>query len=90
MNKYEYKKLKKQLEAIKKSNASIYLKLNDCIYKTIGAGGLEVVEEIPLGAKVEVIDCDKENFFYFFTINGKSHWTEILTVSKAREKGKIE
>ena len=83
-------RLKKQLEAIKKSNASIYLKLNDCIYKTIGAGGLEEVEEIPIGAKTEIINCDKENFFYFFTINGKSHWTEILSVSKAREKGKLE
>ena len=83
-------RLKKQLEAIKKSNASIYLKLNDCIYKTIGASGLEVVESIPKEAKVEVIDCDKENFFYFFTINGKSHWTEILTVSEAKEKGKLE
>ena len=82
-------RLKKQLEAIKKSNASIYLKLNDCIYKTIGASGLEVVEEIPLGAKTEIINCDKENFFYFFTINGKSHWTEILTVSEAKEKGKL-
>ena len=90
MNKYEYKKLKKQLEAIKKSNASIYLKLNDCIYKTVGAGGLEEAVSIPKGAKVELIDCDKENFFYFFTINGKSHWTEILTVSEAKEKGKIE
>ena len=82
-------RLKKQLEAIKKSNASIYLKLNDCIYRTIGASGLEEAVSIPKGAKVEVIDCDKENFFYFFTINGKSHWTEILTVSKAREKDKL-
>ena len=89
MNKYEYKKLKKQLEAIKKSNASIYLKLNDCICKTVGASGLEVVESIPKEAKVEVIDCDKENFFYFFTINGKSYWTEILSVSEAKEKGKL-
>ena len=90
MNKYEYKKLKKQLEAIKKSNASIYLKLNDCIYKTIGAGDLEVVESIPDGAKTEIINCDKENFFYFFTKNDKSHWTEILSVSEDREKGKLE
>ena len=82
-------RLKKQLEAIKKSNASIYLKLNDCIYKTIGAGDLEEVEEIPIGAKTEIINCDKENFFYFFTINGKSHWTEILSVSEAKEKGKL-
>ena len=89
MNKYEYKKLKKQLEAIKQSNASIYLKLNDCIYKTVGASGLEEAVSIPKEAKVEVIDCDKENFFYFFTINGKSHWTEILTVSEAKEKGKL-
>ena len=83
-------RLKKQLEAIKKSNASIYLKLNDCVYKTVGAGGLEEAASIPKGEKVELIDCDKENFFYFFTINGKSHWTEILSVSEAKEKGKIE
>ena len=83
-------RLKKQLEAIKKSNASIYLKLNDRIYKTVGASGLEVVEEIPLGAKVEFIDFNKENFFYFFAINRKCHWTEILTVSEAKEKGKLE
>ena len=82
-------RLKKQLEAIKKSNASIYLKLKDCIYKTVGASGLEEVEEIPIGAKTEIINCDKENFFYFFTINGKSHWTEILTVRKKKKKGKL-
>ena len=82
-------RLKKQLESIKKSNASIYLKLNDRIYKTVGASGLEEAVSIPKGAKVELIDCDKENFFYFFTINGKSHWTEILTVSEAKEKGKL-
>ena len=85
----DLRRLKKQLEAIRESNASIYLKLNDCIYKTIGASGLEVVESIPKGAKTEIINCDKENFFYFFTINGKCHWTEILSVSKAKEKGKL-
>ena len=34
----DIKKLKKQLESIKKANSSIYLKLNDCGYKTVGAG----------------------------------------------------
>lgn len=89
MNKYHFKKLKKQLESIKKSNESIYLKLNDCIYKTIGAGQIEEVQEIPLGAKTEIINCDKKHFVYLFSVNGKSYWTEIISVSESIKKGTL-
>ena len=89
MNKYDVKRLQKQLESIK-TNKSIYLKLNDCIYKTIGAGGLEVVESIPDGAKTELINCNKEHFVYLFTANNKPYWTEIISVSEAIRRGDLD
>ena len=89
MNKYDVKRLQKQLEAMKKSNESIYLKLNDCIYRTIGAGQIEEVQEIPPNAAVEIIPCDKRNFVYLFSVNRKSYWTEIITVSEAIKRGEL-
>ena len=85
----DIKKLKKQLESIKKANSSIYLKLNDCTYKTVGAGQIEEVQEIPPNAAVEIIPCDKRNFVYLFSVNGKSYWTEIITVSEAIKRGEL-
>ena len=85
----DIKKLKKKLESIKKANSSIYLKLNDCIYKTIGAGGIVEVEEIPDGATVEEVGCSREHFVYLFTANGKPYWTEIISVSEAIKRGEL-
>lgn len=64
----DIKKLKKQLEAMKKANSSIYLKLNDCIYKTIGAGEIVEVDSIPDDETVEEVDCTKEQLIYLFYI----------------------
>ena len=89
MNKYEFKKLKKQVESIK-TNKSIYLKLKDCVYKTIGAGKIEEVEEIPPNATVEIIPCDKKNFVYLFTANNKPYWTEIISVSESIRRGDLD
>ena len=90
MRNNELKNLKSRLEIIKASNESIYLKLNDVIYRTIGAGGLEEVEEIPPNATVEIIPCDKKNFVYLFSVNRKSYWTEIITVSEAIRRGELD
>ena len=90
MRNNELKNLKSRLEAIKASNVSIYLQLNDCIYKTIGAGQIEEVDSIPDGAKTELIDCNKDHFVYLFTANGKPYYTEIISVSEAIKRGVLD
>ena len=90
MRNNELKNLKSRLEAIKASNVSIYLQLNDCIYRTIGAGQIEEVEEIPPNATVEIIPCDKKHFIYLFTANNKPYWTEIISVSEAIKRGVLD
>ena len=89
MRNNDLKSLKSRLMTIKNSNESIYLKLNDVIYRTIGAGGLEEVDNIPDNAVVENINCDKRNFVYLFSVNRKSYWTEIITVSEAIKRGEL-
>ena len=89
MRNNELRNLKSRLEVIRKSDESIYLKLNDCIYRTIGAGQIEEVQEIPPNAAVEIIPCDKRNFVYLFSVNRKSYWTEIITVSEAIKRGEL-
>ena len=90
MRNNELRNLKSRLEVIRKSNESIYLKLNDCIYKTIGAGQIEEVDSIPDEAKTELINCNKEHFVYLFTANGKPYWTEIISVSEAIRRGELD
>lgn len=90
MRNNDLKNLKSRLEAIKASNVSIYLQLNDCIYRTIGAGQIEEVDSIPDGAKTELIDCNKDHFVYLFTANGKPYYTEIISVSEAIKRGVLD
>ena len=85
----DLRNIKARLEAIRKENESIYLKLNDCIYKTIGAGGLQEVTEVPPVCKVEEIDCDKEHFVYLFTANGEPYYCNVMTVTEAIENGSL-
>ena len=89
MKNNELKNLKSRLEAIKACNRPIYLKLNDCIYKTIGAGEIVEVDSIPNDAVVENINCDKEHFVYLFTANGKPYYCNIMTVTEAIKSGKL-
>ena len=89
MRNNDLKSLKSRLMTIKKSNESIYLKLNDIIYKTIGAGGLQEVGNIPDGATVEEVDCDKEHFVYLFTANGEPYYCNVMTVTEAIENGSL-
>ena len=90
MRNNDLKSLKSRLMTIKNSNESIYLKLNDCIYKTIGAGQIEEVDSIPDGAKTELINCNKDHFVYLFTANGKSYYTDIISVSEAIKRGVLD
>ena len=89
MRNNELKNLKSRLETIKACNRPIYLKLNDIIYRTIGAGVIEEVQEIPPNAVVENINCDKEHFVYLFTANGKPYYCNIMTVTEAIENEKL-
>ena len=90
MRNNELKNLKSRLEVIRKSNESIYLKLNDSIYKTVGAGQIEEVDSIPDGAKTELINCNKEHFVYLFTANGKPYYCNIKSVTDAILDGDLE
>lgn len=89
MRNNELKQLKSRLMTIKKSNESIYLKLHDTIYKTIGAGEIVEVDSIPDGATVEEVDCDKEHFVYLFQANGKAYYCNVMSVSDAIESGEL-
>ena len=90
MNKYDVKRLQKQLEAMKKNSEPSYLKLIDVIYKCPNdSGQLIEVTEIPSGALVKEVDCYKDELFYFFCINNEPVYTVILSVSKAKERGKL-
>ena len=90
MRNNELKNLRSRLEVIRSCNRPIYLKLNDCIYKTIGAGAIEEVDSIPDNAVVENINCDKKHFVYLFTANNKPYWTEIISVSEAIKRGELD
>ncbi len=90
MKNNELKNLKTRLEIIRASNESIYLKLNDCVYKTIGAGEIIEVDSIPDNAVVENINCDKKHFIYLFTANNKPYWTEIISVSEAIRRSELD
>lgn len=90
MNKYEFKKLKKTVLQMQKDNKPAYLKLIDVIYKCPNdSGQLIEVAEIPSGALVKEVDCYKDELFYFFCINNEPVYTVILSVSKAKERGKL-
>ena len=90
MRNNELKNLKSRLEAIKACNRPIYLKLNDVIYCTIGAGEIVEVDSIPDGAVVENINCDKEHFVYLFQVNGKPYYCNIKSVTDAILDGDLE
>ena len=89
MRNNELRNIKSRLEVIRKSNESIYLQLNDVVYRTIGAGVIEEVDSIPDGATVEEVDCDKEHFVYLFTANGKPYYCNVMSVTEAIENGSL-
>ena len=89
MRNNELRNLKSRLEVIRKSNESIYLQLNDVIYRTIGAGVIEEVQEIPPNAVVENINCDKEHFVYLFTVNREPYYCNVMSVTEAIENGSL-
>ena len=75
MNKYELRRLQKKLKQMNEKDKPVYLKLNDCIYKCKNESAqLVEVDEIPSGAIVEVVDCKKEDFFYWFCFHNKPYY----------------
>ena len=90
MNKYEFKKLKKQLDKLLKKDQTFIIKLIDKIYLVRGQE-LTEIDIIPDGLKVYEIDATDRNFFYFFTKdNGEPVYTTIETVSQALERGDFD
>lgn len=89
MNKYEFKKLKKQLDKLLKKDQTFIIKLIDKIYLVKGQE-LTEIDIIPKDLKVYEIDSTDRNFFYFFTKdNGEPVFTTIETVSEAKRKGRL-
>lgn len=87
MNKYEFKKLKKQLDKLLKKDQTFIIKLIDKIYLVRGQE-LTEIDIIPEDLKVYEVDAIDKNFFYFFTKdNGEPVFTTIETVSEAKRKG---
>lgn len=75
MNKYELRRLQKKLKQMNEKNKSTYLKLDDVIYKCKNESAqLIEVDEIPSNAIVEVVNCTKEDFFYWFCFNNKPYY----------------
>ena len=89
MNKYEFKKLKKQLDKLLKKDQTFIIKLIDKIYLVRGQE-LTEIDIIPDGLKVYEIDATDRNFFYFFTKDdGEPVFTTIETVSEAIRTGDL-
>ena len=87
MNKYEFKKLKRQLDKLLKKDQTFIIKLIDKIYLVRGQE-LTEINIIPEDLKVYEVDATDRNFFYFFTKdNGEPVFTTIETVSEAKRKG---
>ena len=89
MNKYEFKKLKKQVDRLLKKDQPFIIKLIDKTYMVKGQQ-LTEIDIIPDGLKVYEVDATDRNFFYFFTKdNGEPVFTTIETVSEAKRKGRL-
>lgn len=72
MNKYELRRLQKKLKQMNEKDKPVYLKLNDVIYRCKNESGqLVKVDSIPSGAIVELVDCKRDEFFYWFCFNNK-------------------
>lgn len=66
MNKYEFKKLKKQLEKLQKKDHTFIIKLIDKTY-LVKNQKLTEIDIIPDDLKIYEVNTTDENFFYFFT-----------------------
>lgn len=89
MNKYEFKKLKKQLDKLLKKDQTFIIKLIDKNYLVRGQE-LTEIDIIPENLKVYEVDATDRNFFYFFTKDdGEPVFTTIETVSEAKRKGRL-
>ena len=90
MNKYEFKKLKRQLDKLLKKDQTFIIKLIDKNYIVRGQE-LTEIDIIPDDLKVYEIDATDRNFFYFFTKDdGEPVFTTIETVSEAIRKGDLD
>ena len=90
MNKYEFKKLKKQVDKLLKKDQTFIIKLIDKVYLVRGQE-LTEIDIIPDDLKVYEVDATDRNFFYFFTKDdGEPIFTTIETVSEAIKRGDLD
>ena len=89
MNKYDVKRLQKQLDKLLKKDQTFVIKLIDKNYLVRGQE-LTEIDIIPDDLKVYEVDATDRNFFYFFTKDdGEPVFTTIETVSEALERGDL-
>ena len=89
MNKYEFKRLQKQVDKLLKKDQTFIIKLIDKIYLVRGQE-LTEIDIIPKDLKIYEVDATDRNFFYFFTKDdGEPVFTTIETVSEAKRKGEL-
>lgn len=86
MNRYEMRRLKKELQKLIQKNPTFVIKLINKTY-LCEENQLTEIDIVPKHLKVFEIDAEDKEFFYFFSLNGEPQYTIITTVSKAKEKG---
>lgn len=83
MNKYEFRRLKKQVEHMQKKDQPFIIKLIDKTYLVKGQK-LTEIDIIPNDLKIYEVDTTDRNFFYFFTKDdGEPVFTVFRSVSEA-------
>ena len=89
MNKYEFRRLKKQVEHMQKKDQPFIIKLIDKTYMVKGQQ-LTEIDIIPENLKVYEVDATDRNFFYFFTKDdGEPVFTVFRSVSEAIKRGEL-
>ena len=90
MNKYDVKRLQKQLDKLLKKDQTFIIKLIDKIYLVRGQE-LTEIDIIPENLKVYEVNATDREFFYFFTreVDNTPVYTIIRSVSESQRRGEL-
>ena len=90
MNKYEFRRLKKQVEHMQKKDQPFIIKLIDKTYMVKGQQ-LTEIDIIPENLKVYEVNATDREFFYFFTreVDNTPVYTIIRSVSESQRRGEL-
>ena len=90
MNKYDVKRLQKQLDKLLKKDQPFIIKLIDKTYMVKGQQ-LTEIDIIPENLKVYEVNATDREFFYFFTreVDNTPVYTIIRSVSESQRRGEL-